>query len=229
MSKPSLRIAHGIGTPTEIELRNLSFRVSSGPVGEKFGSEFSTGVGHEIEEEFALRGTQLMTYLKITKLRLGFLINFGLHKAYPQRIIFDEKRRPNFEGWDDGFFQHTSMGNPFDSTIASLRNIDQALGPAYHSKIYQAALSTELKHNRIILDNKVCIPLEVGNRQFKPFEIDYWLVEQAFLLGVLAGKDRPRAWDLLRMRSYLHRLNLRHGLIAYWSTNNFQLYGIYQR
>jgi GxxExxY protein len=171
---------------------------------------------------------QLMTYLKITKLRLGFLINFGLHKAYPERIIFDEKRKPVVESWDNVFFQHPST-NKLEAVITSLRNIDQALGAAYHRTIYEAALRLELKRQQTLFDDTVCIHVKVGNIKFKPFEIDFWLVEKAFLLGVLAGKDKPRAYDLLRMRSYLRRLNLHHGLIAYWSTNNLQLYGIYER
>jgi hypothetical protein len=49
------------------------------------------------------------------------------------------------------------------------------------------------------------------------------MIESAILLGVLAGKDKPKLYDLFRMRSYLKHLNLHHGLIAYWSTNNLQL------
>ncbi len=116
-----------------------------------------------------------------------------------------------------------------EGAIASLRNVDQALGAAYHRTIYEAALRLELKRQQTFFDDEVCIHVKVGNIKFKPFEIDFWLVEKAFLLGVLAGKDKPRVYDLLRMRSYLKRLNLHHGLIAYWSTNNFQLYGIYER
>jgi hypothetical protein len=55
------------------------------------------------------------------------------------------------------------------------------------------------------------------------------LIEDRFLLGVFAGKDEPRAYDLLRTRSYLKHLNLRHALVVHWSTTNLQLFGIYQK
>jgi len=59
-------------------------------------------------------------------------------------------------------------------------------------------------------------------------EIDFWLVEGRFLLGILAGKDKMRQYDVYRMRSYLKRLKLNHGLIAHWNVKNLQLYGVYQ-
>ncbi len=170
---------------------------------------------------------QIMTYLKIKQLRLGLLINFGLHKAYPERIIFDEKRTKEEERWDKDYFQDASVHKISETIIALVRKVDKALGAAYHSAIYQAAVGVELKQNQIVYDDKVCIEFKFENIQFKPFEIDYWLIENSFLLGILAGKDKPRVYDIFRMRSYLRKLKLHHGLIAYWSTSNLQLYGIY--
>ena len=58
-------------------------------------------------------------------------------------------------------------------------------------------------------------------------EIDFWLVDEAFLLAILAGKDDMRKYDIYRMRSYLKHLKLNRGLIAYWKVKSLQLYGIY--
>jgi GxxExxY protein len=93
---------------------------------------------------------QLFTYLKLTKLKLGLLVNFGLIKAKSKRVQVD------------------------------------------------------------------------------PMEIDFWLVDGAFLLAILAGKDDMRKYDIYRMRSYLKHLKLNRGLIAYWNVKKLQLYGIYQ-
>jgi hypothetical protein len=75
-------------------------------------------------------------------------------------------------------------------------------------------------------DDRVFVTVTAGGIQFDPMEIDYWLIENNLLLGVLAGDDKPRVYDIFRMRSYLKRLNLTHGVIAYWSTKNLQIYGI---
>ncbi|MFQ5825289.1 MAG: GxxExxY protein [bacterium] len=119
------------------------------------------------------------------------------------------------------------MRKLIDTTIASVRNVDKSLGVAYHSKIYQAAIGVELKRNQLDYDDNVRIDARIENIHFSPFGIDFWLVEKSLLLGILAGKDKLRVYDLFRMRSYLRKLNLRHGLIAYWSIKNLQLYGIY--
>lgn len=171
---------------------------------------------------------QIMTYLKVTGKRLGLLINFGLTKAQPKRIIFDQQIEPDSEYWDDKFFADSLKKDIADATILSLRRIHAALGASLHSKIYKSAFRVELRKNSLEFADNVTIDIEIENISFAPFEIDYWLIENSLLIGILAGKNGPRGYDILRMRSYLKRLNLHHGLIAFWSTTNLQLFGIYE-
>ncbi|GEM_PF-106500 len=172
---------------------------------------------------------QIITYLKLLKLRLGLLINFGLHKAFTKRVIFDAKHEQNTESWDKNFFSTLEAKNILDEVVSSVNNIDNELGPGYHSEIYKACFKIELNHRKIAYDNNVRINLEIENIKFNPKTIDYWLVNKALLVAILAGSEKPRVYDIFRMRSYLRRLNLHHGLIAFWSETNLQLFGIYQR
>ena len=172
---------------------------------------------------------QLFTYLKLTKLRLGLLINFGLIQAKSKRVIFDEIRMSSTESWDDEFLLNFSRKQTLDLVLNSLHAVDQELGPGFHSKLYKAALKIELGHKQINYDENVLIHLESERVQVDPMEIDFWLIDEGFLLAVLAGKDDMRKYDIYRMRSYLKRLKLNHGLIAYWNVKSLQLYGIYQR
>jgi GxxExxY protein len=171
---------------------------------------------------------QLFTYLKLTKLRLGLLINFGLIQAKSKRVIFDEIRMGGTESWDDGFLLHFSRKHTLDLVLNSIHAVDQELGPGFHSKLYKAALKIDLGLEQISYDENVLVPLESERVQVDPMEIDFWLVDGAFLLAILAGKDDMRKYDIYRMRSYLKHLKLNHGLIAYWNVKNLQLYGIYQ-
>lgn len=176
-----------------------------------------------LPENFA----QIISYLKLTNFRLGLLINFGLHRAFPKRVIFDAQKDDNFENWDRDFFQSVSAKKTIEAAIASMRNIDGILGPGYHSDIYKLAFGIEMAQNKIAYDDNVRINLKIENIQFNPVEIDYWLVDKSLLVGILAGTEKPRVYDLFRMRSYLKQLNLHHGLIAYWSTTNLQLFGFH--
>ncbi|NUO83995.1 GxxExxY protein [candidate division KSB1 bacterium] len=171
---------------------------------------------------------QLFTYLRLTKLKLGLLVNFGLIKAKSKRVIFDEIRMDSTESWDDEFFLHFSRKPSLDLVLNSIHAVDQELGPGFHSKLYKAALKIELGEKQISYDENVLIPLESERVQVDPMESDFWMVDGAFLLAILAGKGEMRKYDIYRMRSYLKHLKFNHGLIAYWNVNNLQLYGIYQ-
>ncbi len=183
----------------------------------------------EIQTDFIPENyAQIITYLKLTRLRLGVLINFGLHRAFHKRIIFDERRDDNTESWDHGFLTTLPAPTILDAVIASIKNVDKELSTGYHSNIYKTALAIEFKQSQVACRDKVFIPLNFDGLQLNPFEIDHWLIEDRMLLGIFAGKDEPRAYDLLRTRSYLKHLNLHHALVAYWSTTNLQLFGIHQ-
>jgi GxxExxY protein len=171
---------------------------------------------------------QIMTYLKAMDFRLGILINFGLCQVKPKRIIFDQQIEPDLERWDESFFNAAAIKKIIDAIVFSVRNIHHSLGASYNSKIYQAAFRIELTQNKLRYSDNVCIDTKIENIQFNPFKIDYWLVENSILVGILSGSKKPHGYDLLRMRTYLRRLNLQHGLIAFWSSKNLQLFGIYE-
>jgi len=94
--------------------------------------------------------------------------------------------------------------------------------------LYETAVRIEFRQHRLTHHENVKVHIESAKVYVDPMEIDFWLVENSFLVAVLAGKDSPRKYDLFRMRSYLKRLKLKHGLIAYWSIKNLQLYGLYE-
>jgi GxxExxY protein len=113
-----------------------------------------------------------------------------------------------------------------DKIVTAVKSVYDVLGPGYHSKLYKAALKIEFNQHQIKYDDRVFVTVTAGGIQFDPMDIDYWLVENNLLMGVLTGDDKPRVYDIFRMRSYLERLNLTHGVIAYWGTKNLQIYGI---
>lgn len=171
---------------------------------------------------------QIITYLKLMQLRLGLLINFGLHKAKSKRVIYDDKRVENTENWDSGFAMRFSHQQTLDGVLSSIRAVDLELGPGFHSFLYKAAIKIEFTLRQIKYDENVLVKVESKSVQTDPMEIGFWLIDNGFLFAILAGKDEPRQYDIFRMRSYLKWLKLKYGLIAYWSLNNLQIYGIYQ-
>jgi len=171
---------------------------------------------------------QIITYQKLLKFRLGLLINFGLHKAFSKRVLHDEHRVPNIENWDRGYFTNMPAKATLDAIVSSIKAVDEGLSPGYHSTLYETAVRIEFQQHHLKHHETVKVHIESAKVYVDPMEIDFWLVENSFLVAVLAGKDSPRKYDLFRMRSYLKRLKLKHGVIAYWSIKNLQLYGLYE-
>ncbi|MDZ7333458.1 MAG: GxxExxY protein [candidate division KSB1 bacterium] len=177
-----------------------------------------------LDENYA----QIFCYLKKTGIRIGLLINFGLHKAVPKRVIYTDERIPNIEKFDHHFLEEASQMQLINKIIAISQKIDRMLGSAYLGKNYKSAFAIELKKNNLSFNDQVQINTNVDGIPFPPYEIDYWLIENSLLLGILAGGEHPGNYNLFRMRNYLKKLKLNRGLIAHWSTKNLQLYGIYE-
>ncbi|MBN2011765.1 GxxExxY protein [candidate division KSB1 bacterium] len=156
---------------------------------------------------------QIITYLKGRSIKLGLLINFGLQKAFTKRVIFEESRIPNIEKSDRNFSAESNIQKILKEIISSFKRIDQELGPGYLAKIYHAAFRQELKSKRITFDENALI--EFGDMGLPHQQIDYWLIQNSFLVGILAGKEHPRVYDIVRMRNYLNRLKLKHGILAF--------------
>ncbi|MBN2357794.1 GxxExxY protein [candidate division KSB1 bacterium] len=171
---------------------------------------------------------QIITYLKIQKFRLGMLINFGLHKAFTKRVIFDEQRIEDIQGWDDNFIESMPDKNVLDLVLDCIYEINHILGPGYLSATYKKAFIIELKSRSLSVNTNVSIDLVVDDIHFNPVEIDFWQVDNFLLLGILSGKAGIRLYDILRMRSYLNRIGLHHGLICCWTTKNLQVIGVYE-
>lgn len=171
---------------------------------------------------------QLFCYLKNTGIDIGLLINFGLHKAIPKRVIYRNERIPNIEKFDRHFLSDANQSKLINKIIAISQKIDRILGSAYLGKNYKSAFAIELKKGNLSFNDRVQINTDVDGIPFPPYEIDYWLIENSLLLGILAGREHPGNYNLFRMRNYLKKLKLNRGLIAFWSIKNLQLYGIYE-
>jgi GxxExxY protein len=141
------------------------------------------------------------------------LIKQGLNAKYkvPWHLDYHAKRIADYE--IDDIVE--------DKLIVELKEIQTNFIPENYAQVITYLKLTKLRLGLLINFN-------FENLQLNPFEIDHWLIEDRFLLGVFAGKDEPRAYDLLRTRSYLKHLNLRHALVAHWSMTNLQLFGIHQ-
>jgi len=178
----------------------------------------------EIQSDFLpIHYNQIITYLKATKKRLGYLFNFGLQQVYYKRILFDEKPKRVKENYDE-------VKNMSDNDKQKLKQIRKAIltvynefGLGYDYRVYREALKVELNLMEIELAESVPVDIDYNGKFLKEFEIKFWLVDNQFLLTVFAGTGEIRAYDKARMKSYLRRLNLTTGIIAFWGKHELKI------
>ena len=100
---------------------------------------------------------QILCYLKKTGIKIGLLINFGLHKAIPKRIIYREEKIPKTEQFDQNFREKFDNIQLMNRIIACSHRIDSILGTTYLGKVYKAAFAVELGRNKINYNDQVHI------------------------------------------------------------------------
>jgi GxxExxY protein len=170
--------------------------------------------------------TQIISYLRLTNKRLGILINFGLLEANFRRVPFDERELKI----EEDFKEILPLMKDHEDKIRKLRNgivnVANELRLGYHAEIYQKAMRIELEFNQFRWDEHVKVPANYQNVLLNNYEIDYWLVNGKILLAVLAGSKEVRAYDVMRMRTYLKGLKLNIGLIAFWGKDHLYIRGV---
>jgi GxxExxY protein len=181
----------------------------------------------EVQSNFLpIHYNQIISYLKATKKRLGYLFNFGLHKVFYDRILFDEKEKKLTEEYDE-------IKNLSDENKLNLRKIRSGvisiyneLGLGYDYRVYQEALKFELNLMGLKATESVPVNVDYEGKFLKEFEIKFWLIDDQLLIAILAGSGEIRAYDIVRMRSYLRRLDLETGIIIFWGKDGLKILGV---
>lgn len=170
--------------------------------------------------------TQIISYLRLTNKRLGILINFGLLKANFKRVPFDERELKIEEDLKEILPLMKDHEDEVHRLRGGIVNVANELRLGYHAEIYQKAMRVELGFNQFYWDEHVRVPVNYQDVLLNNYEIDYWLVNGKILLAVLAGSKEVRAYDVMRMRTYLKGLNLSIGLIAFWGKDHLYIRGV---
>ena len=157
----------------------------------------------------------MLTYLKVTGLKLGILVNFGKNGVEIQRI-------PNFISQQSaGQGQTTSMRSTQDlqyeeltgALRAILYEVHSELGPGFMHMHYRRATQIELRRHGIPYEVKKEITICFRGQPIETRETRLLIVDEKVLLApiaVLAITPMLRA----RFHQYLQSLELGIGLIA---------------
>jgi GxxExxY protein len=169
--------------------------------------------------------TKIISYLRLTDKRLGILINFGLLKANFKRVPFDERPLKIVEDFAE-LPQHIQDHEELRRLRDSIVNVAKELRLGYHTEVYQKTMRIELELEKFFCEDQVKVPVYYQSVFINNYAIDFWRINGKILLAVFAGSKEVSAYDIMRMRSYLKRLSLSAGLIAFWGKDQVKIVGV---
>lgn len=169
---------------------------------------------------------QLLSYLKCWKKQLGFLVNFGLPKVATKRMLYTAKENRVVENYEYIKALITpDIRQSLLDTRAALLAILEAHGVGYRATIYQSAFLKELAIKEIKYTPNPMIPVKCQGLFLKEIKINYPIIESQFICGIVSLKKHIKL-DLIKVQTYLKALNLPFGILAHFSNEQLEIYGI---
>jgi GxxExxY protein len=178
-----------------------------------------------LREDFAREHEiQLFSYLKATKLRLGFLVNFGRERVHDWRRIFDEKPFSSEENWDTITGRIAGRERDLLATVRSaLSTVGTMYGLGYGEWIYWKLLAAVLRNDGHALNLEPLAKPHFHGEPLGNFPVDCAVVDETILCVMTAVKDGLNAFDLARAESYARNLGLRFGIAANFGKDKLEM------
>ena len=167
---------------------------------------------------------QVITYLKVTGLKLGILVNFGAAELEFERI-------PNFVSNRIPCRQVSNPCLPSDALMypeltgelrAALYEVHQELGPGFMHMHYRRATQIELRRRQVPFQIKKEINICFHGQPIETREIRLILVDERVLLAPVAVRAITPVLKG-RFRQYLQLFGLKLGLIANFNTSSLKI------
>ncbi|MBC8870305.1 MAG: GxxExxY protein [Planctomycetes bacterium] len=178
-----------------------------------------------LREDFAREHfIQLFSYLKASRIRLGFLVNSGRERIFDERRVFDEKPVAIKEDWDA--VKGRIEGTEKDSMAAvrqALLTVANQYGLGYGEGIYRKLFTTVLEDVGHCLNLEPWVEPHYNGQPLGEFPIDCIVVDGQIPCVVMALKDGLSQFDLARAESYVSNLGLRFGVAVNFGKNELEM------
>lgn len=170
---------------------------------------------------------QLIHYLKFLGLGLGQLVDFAPSRVRIQRLIWEQ---PNLDIREDLRYIDDVITQSDRARIHSVRTavfaIGEEFGLGYSDVIYRRLLEVELAAQGLACQANVVVPARWRQDVLANHQTNCLLVEDDCLLLINALGGSPNEYDFSRMKTYLHGLMLRFGLIVNFGYRQLQIFGV---
>ncbi len=170
---------------------------------------------------------QLFSYLKATRLPVGFLVNFGLEWIHDERMVFTEKPFELEEEWGEvkgliGDENRTQLALVRDALI----EVGQTYGFGYGELTYRRLVTAAGLARAQTVTWKPLAQPHFRERSLGQFETQCFLMGERIVCVLMALKDGLHQFDIGRTRTYLKHFGLSVGVVANFGKDRLQLMGI---
>lgn len=170
---------------------------------------------------------QILSELKLWKLPLGLLVNFGLQKVVIERIPFSEKPKMIQENYD---FIKDRINENDRKILAALREcilyVFEVHGLGYGGIVYRKIIDTEFNYQKINYQNKSPISVQFEGEVISEFKMKPIIVENRIICAINALGDKIDFYDIAKLQSYLRALNLQIGIIVNFGKTKLEIKGV---
>ena len=170
---------------------------------------------------------QIISQLKLWQKKLGLLINFGLQKVKIKRIPFTEKQKNIVENYD--YFKHRITPEDKEQLIRlrnAILNIYEMHNLGYGETVYLELLKAELDYQNIRYKTETPLNVEFEGDLIRTYKLNFPVVENRFVCGVTAIKEKVDFYDIARIQTYLKALDLHFGLLINFGKKQLEIRGI---
>jgi GxxExxY protein len=158
---------------------------------------------------------QMITYLKVTELKLGILVNFGGDKLEFRRIpnFVSQRSARRSQANAIQLSDHLLYPDLTEELRAVLYEVHSELGPGFMHMHYRRATQMELRWHDVPYEVKKEITIQFRGQPIEKRETRLLIVDDKVLLAPIAVRQiTPTLRG--RLRQYLRLLGLKLGLIA---------------
>lgn len=170
---------------------------------------------------------QIISELKLWKMHLGLLVNFGLQKVEFERIPFTEKDKTSRENYE--YITNCLTGQDRD-ILARLREailyVFEVHGLGYGDITCQKLIEAELDFRQIKYLNRTPIELRDDGEIISVFKMKPLLIQNRVICNIKALDEEIDFYDVAKIQSYLRALGLKIGIIVNFGKTELEIRGI---
>ena len=161
-----------------------------------------------------LHRAQIISYLRVTGVDVGLLVNFGREVEIERYAHFYAQRRPDFT-WqpqspsDPALLYLHLVGRLYEC----LHRIHYELGPGFFHYVYRRATQVELNEQHIAFEFVREIPVFYEGEYLGTRNCRLLIVEDKVVLAAFAVREMNPSFDV-GMRRYLSHFDKKLGLLA---------------